>query len=173
MRWIGMTVLGAALCATASWGAEIPEIPAEPLPLTEQEQKFADLLTKASLIGGYGARSGAREQPKPERYDIQSMTKVSDGKWLVMATMSFKDVNVPIPIPVEVRWAGDTPMMQVTDLAIPLLGSGFSARILFYDSQYSGVWKHGDAGGQMWGVVKKTVDLDASAPDSVYGPRTN
>jgi hypothetical protein len=58
-------------------------------------------------------------------------------------------------VPVEVRWAGDTPMIQVSDLSIPGLGDEFSARVLFYQGRYAGTWSHGKVGGTMFGRIEK------------------
>ena len=44
------------------------------------------------------------------------------------------------------------PVLRLTEVAIPGLGT-FTARVLFYDEQYVGVWRHGEAGGLHFGRI--------------------
>ena len=63
------------------------------------------------------------------------------------------DVTLPVVVPIE--WAGDTPMVSITDFEIPGLGNEFGARVLFYDERYAGTWDHGEYGGLMYGTIEK------------------
>jgi hypothetical protein len=54
------------------------------------------------------------------------------------------------------RFAGDTPMISMTDLAIPTLGT-FTARVFFHSDRYSGTWQHGEYGGHMFGKIEKAA----------------
>ena len=49
---------------------------------------------------------------------------------------------------------GDTPMITLTDLAVPTLGT-FTARVFFYGDRYAGTWQHGNVGGHMFGRIEK------------------
>jgi hypothetical protein len=53
-----------------------------------------------------------------------------------------------------IAWAGDTPMISMTDLAIPGLGT-FTCRVFFYGDRYAGTWQHGKVGGHMWGMIER------------------
>jgi len=64
------------------------------------------------------------------------------------------NVDVTLPVVVPVAWAGDTPMVSLTDVSLPGLGEGFSARVLFYDERYAGTWDHGEYGGLMFGAIE-------------------
>ena len=57
-----------------------------------------------------------------------------------------------VPIELPIRWAGDTPVVTVDELPIPGFGT-VSARVMFFDGHYAGYWKHGDHGGNMFGVI--------------------
>ena len=59
---------------------------------------------------------------------------------------------IPLP-PLEVKWAGDTPVITLTDLAIPGLGT-FTARVLFYRGEYCGTWSAVDHGGTLFGKIQ-------------------
>lgn len=55
-------------------------------------------------------------------------------------------------MPVQVKWAGDTPVLIVDNLAVPG-GATYSARVMFYGKTYSGSWTGGTHGGLLHGVV--------------------
>jgi hypothetical protein len=68
-----------------------------------------------------------------------------------------------------VKWAGDTPVVTVTDVLVPGIGT-FTARVLFYKDQYAGTWRGDDHGGQMYGRIVKHEEAksesDASESDA-------
>ena len=66
-----------------------------------------------------------------------------------------------VPLPLTVKWAGDTPVITLTDLAIPGLGHLYRA-VLIYRGQYAGTWSAGDHGGELWGHIEKPA---GSEPD--------
>ena len=94
---------------------------------------------------------------QPDTYSVSKIEKLEDGRWLFTASMNYGDNTVAIPMPFEVLWAGDTPVITLTDQLIPGLGT-FSARVLVYKDEYAGTWKHepsevtcGDgSNGQAW-----------------------
>jgi hypothetical protein len=76
---------------------------------------------------------------------------------------------VTVPVPVQVHFANDTPVLSVTDLTIPLVGSEFTARVMFFDNQYAGTWRHGKVGGLMYGRVEKATPAEAATPPEKSG----
>jgi hypothetical protein len=80
--------------------------------------------------------------------------KVGDDRWQFNARMRYGGIDVTLPITVPMRWVGDTPMITLTDLTVPKLGT-FTARVFFYGDRYAGTWQHGDAGGHMFGRIEK------------------
>ena len=72
------------------------------------------------------------------------------------------DVTLPV------RWAGDTPMIQMTNQKI-LMGT-FTVRIMFYGNHYAGTWDAGDHGGLMWGRIER-ADAAAKPPGAGDGPK--
>jgi hypothetical protein len=145
--------------------------------LSEKEQAFANLLQDAVLVGNFTVN---REQPgkesarqSPERYGIKSVTKVSGDSWTINSQIKYGQLDVTVPVPVQVHFADDTPVISVTDLSIPLVGDEFTARVMFFDNQYAGTWRHGKVGGLMYGRIEKSqpaetkTDSDATpSPDS-------
>ena len=58
-------------------------------------------------------------------------------------------------VTVTMRWIGDTPMITITDLTIPSLGT-FTSRVIFHGNRYAGTWQHDSVGGNMFGRIEKT-----------------
>ena len=127
----------------------------EKVTLSEQEQKFADMLTNAALVGRFTMDGQDLSSTREEAYEIESATKLNnDDYWTILARIKYGKYDLKVPVTLKVLWAGDTPVMSLTDLTIPLMGT-FTARVMFYDNRYVGTWQHGEKGGHMLGYVKK------------------
>ena len=50
-----------------------------------------------------------------------------------------------------------TPVITLTELTIPALGT-FSARVVIDNGKYAGTWTHGDVGGHMFGVIRRSAE---------------
>jgi hypothetical protein len=126
------------------------------------EKAFADLLTGASLVGSY--TMGKDATPKEDRYTIIRAVKGEGDEWTITAKVEYKGLSLPIDIKVPVKWAGDTPVISVTDQKIPGFGT-FTARVMFFNGQYAGTWSGAGAGhaGQLWGRVEKNAAGDKPA----------
>ena len=127
-------------------------------PRAERERQFEELMNGARLIGQFTALGSTGTTPaQPDSYSISRISRMEDGRWLFTASMSFGDNEVAIPMPFEVMWAGDTPVITLTEQTIPGLGT-FTARVLIYDGLYAGTWRHGTFGGHLWGRIAKAAD---------------
>jgi hypothetical protein len=121
-------------------------------------KKFEQTMNGAVLAGQFTILGKDRESMPPEEYTIKRVSKLPDGDyWLFQARIKYGDKDVTIPLPLEVKWAGDTPVITLTDLTIPALGT-FSARVVIDNGKYAGTWTHGDAGGHMFGVIKRNAE---------------
>lgn len=116
---------------------------------------FESMLTKSVMVGTFmidGDDSGRRMN---ERYEISKVVKSSKGDyWSFFARIKYGDHDVTVPIPVEVKWAGTTPVITVDNLTIPGMGT-FDSRVLISDGKYAGTWRHGKVGGLMFGHIEK------------------
>ena len=128
--------------------------PSGAAPTNEAEKKFAETLTNATLIGQFTDAARPDAPPREERYTISSVRKIMGDRWLINARIQYggKDVTVPMLLPV--KFADDTPMISLTDLNIPGLGT-YTARVLFYRDQYAGTWSGGKHGGHLWGRIER------------------
>lgn len=132
---------------------------AEPDPksvdLNELEKAFQKRLEKCIFEGEWClVKDGAMSGWKKDKYTIQSATKVKGNDWVVVSRVQFGNVDVNLPIKVKVYWAGDTPVISVTDLDFPG-GNSYTARVLVYKDTYAGSWFGQGYGGQMTGTIRK------------------
>ena len=145
----GLLAIGCLLLTPVTLAAEDSQ--------TDLDRKFEELLNGASLVGQFNIMGDSGESaPQPDSYTVSKISKLENGRWLFTASMSFGDNTIAIPMPFDVEWAGDTPMITLTEQTIEGLGT-FSARVLIYDGLYAGTWKHGTFGGHMWGKIEKAA----------------
>ncbi len=134
-------------------GRAVPEA-----SLEERERVFAERMRDVALDGHFTV-----DGPEPrdgvfrDRYDVASATPLEDGRWRFSVRIRYGDVDVALPVVVPIRWAGDVPVIQLVDAAIPSLGEAFGATVLFRGDRYSGVWNHGEVGGFMWGTITPNI----------------
>jgi hypothetical protein len=122
--------------------------------LTDLERRFAEQMTGAALVGRFTVAGREDRQGNPERYDISTMEKVGDDQWRLSTRIRYGSVDATVPMVLTVKWAGDTPMITITDFSIPSMGT-FTARVLFYGDRYAGTWQHGTVGGHLFGRIEK------------------
>ncbi|MEO1998251.1 MAG: hypothetical protein ABGZ17_23655 [Planctomycetaceae bacterium] len=152
-----------------------PDQPAAPTQkLSALEKKFAAQLTGGALVGRFTVDGRDPSAAREERYEIASATKLRDDYWVILARVKYGQHDLKVPVTLKVLWAGDTPVMSLTDLAIPLLGT-FTARVMFYGDRYVGTWQHGKVGGHMFGTVeasavKREAPAQPAKPNSATSP---
>jgi hypothetical protein len=126
-----------------------------PASLSQLERRFTDQMQGAALVGHFTVAGREDREARPDRYDIASVAKVGDDEWRFNARIRYGSVDATLPIVVTMRWAGDTPMVTITDFTIPEMGT-FTARVFFYGDRYAGTWQHGAVGGHMFGRIEKS-----------------
>ncbi len=131
------------------------------LPITEKtrltteqlEARFKATLTKATMAGRWCAiKDGALSPEKEDKYTIIGITKMSGDMWVINARIQYNKKDMVAPIPVQVKWAGDTPVIIVEKLPMPG-GGTYSARVLVFENTYAGTWNGGDHGGLLNGII--------------------
>ena len=121
-----------------------------------REKAFSAQMSNVTLVGSFTVDGRTDGPPKAERYEIKSVTKLGGNLWTFVTRVKYGKVDTKVPITVPLEWAGDTPMVSLTDATLPGLGSAFSARVIFHDDRYAGTWQHGKVGGHMFGRIEKT-----------------
>ena len=158
---LGSLLLAAAVVASAGqWalGADPPPSAATPTAVPAQEQlerEFEDTLSGSVLTGRFTLSDAPKDAPlKEEKYTLEKVTKVAGNTWLFQTRIQYGDHDVTVPLPLEVRWAGDTPIITLTDMLVPGLGT-FTARVIIFRGQYAGTWSGGNHGGHVFGTIQK------------------
>jgi len=144
-----MTWMTAALLA-----ASLIQQPAPAVEMTAAEQTFHQAMSGVALEGFFTVGDGT--ELHPDRYVIESVTKVKDGVWRFAARVQYNKKDFPVTLDVPVFFAGDTPVISLTRQAVQ--GAGvFDTRLVIYKGGYAGTWGGGATGGKMFGnIVKNT-----------------
>ncbi len=125
--------------------------------------KFAKTMTNARLVGQFTLLGRENNDLMQEEYTVESARKLPTGDlWLITARIRYGDKDLKLPMPLPVKWAGDTPVISLTDVTLPGLGT-FSSRVVIDGNKYAGTWSHGDKGGHLFGTIEK---LNDAAPNS-------
>jgi len=133
----------------------------------DQQKELIDKLSKAisnTKWTGSFTVTGNEANPKTESYEIKDAQYQGGDKWLLTARIAYGDRDVTVPIPLEIKWAGRTPVITVDKLTIPPLGT-FDARVLMRRGSYAGTWAHGDKGGHLFGKYEKVEQPEPSSSD--------
>ena len=122
-----------------------------------REEAFRQAMSGVALEGFFTVGDGSKL--RKERYEIARVSKLGGDIWVFQARIQYGSRDVTVPVPVRMEWAGDTPVLSLTEVAIPGLGT-FTARVLFYDQQYVGIWRHGEVGGLHFGQIVPEPDSE-------------
>ena len=177
---MNMTTAFAALCLTLA-SAAFAQDPAKPPPPAKQpetkpdqaelERQFEKAMTGATLVGRFTVegRGDAGREPREERYEISKVTKMNGDYWMFVARVQYGNKDVTVPMALQVKWAGVTPVITLTDFPIPRLGT-YTARVMIFRDHYAGYWSGGDHGGNLWGRVERTAPAASPAPPAPDAP---
>ncbi len=121
----------------------------------ELEAAFAKTLANVLFKGQWCLiEKGVLGEAKPEQYEIVGVMKTGGDRWVINARIEYGKVNLVAPVPVQVKWAGDTPIIIVDKFTMPGAGT-YSARVMIFENTYSGTWSAGDHGGLLHGLITK------------------
>jgi hypothetical protein len=145
-------------------------------PADDRIERLEKYLTGAELTGQFTVTGQANDAPRGESYLIEKAIKNPDGDlWTITARIRYGTHDVTVPMVMEIKWAGDTPVITVDQLTIPLMGT-FDARVLIRGGLYAGTWRHDEVGGHLFGTVtpageraEKEVPADPPTDQSAGG----
>ncbi len=115
------------------------------------EKAFAETMSGATMVGRF-TTTGTKDDPKEEKYTLGPVKKLKGDFWSFETRIQYGDHDVKLPLSIEVLWAGDTPVITLTEMEIPGMGK-FTARVLVFKDHYSGYWDAGDHGGTLVGRI--------------------
>ena len=175
LRFLATTALTSALVLSLILNsgplllAQSQEAPAAPVAPADEEANTAqgqpdvspELIAKLekALTGttwtGQFTIDGGQGPPSPESYVIGEVSHEGGNNWVINAQIKYGDRDISFPVPVQVRWAGRTPVITLDSVTIPPLGT-FDARVLMRRGSYAGTWRHGKKSGHLFGKYLKT-----------------
>lgn len=136
----------------------VKAVPDNQPPQDEQRiEKLTKLLTGSQWTGQFTTieQDGRQRAPRNETYEISKAQKLPEGDlWMLTTRIKYGKRDVEVPLPINILWAGNTPVITVDQLLIPGLGT-FDARVLIRGGKYSGTWTHNDHGGHLFGKIGK------------------
>jgi hypothetical protein len=126
-----------------------------PPELNAAEKQFQESMVNVTLIGYYTL--GDSPELHDDRYVIERVSKVKEDTWKFEARIQYNKKDFKVAMALPVKFAGDTPVISLTNFAVPGFGS-FNARVVMYNGVYAGTWGSAGApahGGAMFGKIVK------------------
>lgn len=151
--------------------------------LTPREEGFKAALEHSVLAGswqmtklgnavaeGGAARPVGLSEAREDKYTIDAVSKSVGDNWVISARVQYADKDVTIPVPVQVKWAGDTAVITLDKSPLPGLGT-YSARVLIDNGFYAGTWCGANYGGVMSGrIIKQSEAGTGEAKHATSAP---
>ena len=90
----------------------------KPQPSQEElEKQFAETMSGATLVGRFTVDGQDLDKPlKEDRYTLGKVSKLKNGLWSFETRIQYGDHDVKLPLALQVKWAGDTPVITLTDV---------------------------------------------------------
>src|ERR1700722_12233297 len=126
-----------------------------PVEMNDVEKQFQDAMNNVTLIGFF--TEGNTAELHEDKYVIESVTKVKEDTWKFQARIQYNKKDFKVGMNLPVKFAGDTPVISLTNFAVPGFGS-FTARVVMYNGAYAGTWGSAGAnghGGKLFGKIVK------------------
>jgi len=153
-------------------GADLTAAPTEKSDVNQKlYDKFKNGLTNTKFVGSFTVTGAEDQKLREEEYTITKVEKLENDWWKIVARIKYGKHDVTVPMKLEVKWAGTTPVITVDRLVVPGLGT-FDARVLLRKDKYAGTWLHNDVGGHLFGKIvpmdgsKETEDAAEKGSDS-------
>jgi hypothetical protein len=144
------------LIAVTAFAQETAPPPPE---LTPAEKQFQDSMENVKLVGHYTLGDAA--ELHDDSYTIVRVSKVKEDTWKIEARIQYNKKDIPVAMNLPVKFAGDTPVISLTNFSVPGFGS-FTARVVIYNGTYAGTWSSSGGragavphGGLMFGKIVK------------------
>ena len=133
--------------------ASAPAAAKPALTQDELEAKFIATMSKATMVGRWClVQDGKLTPEREEKYTIIGAKKLEGDSWMIGTKMNYGGREMILPLPIKLKWAGDTPVITVDNMKIPG-GGTYSARVLVYEHTYAGTWSGGDKVGLLSGLI--------------------
>ncbi len=120
------------------------------------ESAFVAMLKNATLKGTWApVRDGNVGEDRSDAYHIVRAEKKEGDQWHLVTRVQHKGQTLEHPIPVVVKFAGDSAVVILND-ARTGDGGTWSARVLFHNDVYVGSWwSPGGKAGTVSGTISR------------------
>ena len=141
------------LCFALGFGFAV----AEEKSAADLEAEFSAMLKNATLKGNWvPIQAGATGAEKSDSYRVVRAEKIEGDQWHIVSKVRHQGQEFDYPIPVIVKWAGDTAVMILDDVKTGG-GKSYSARVLFHNDRYAGSWwGNNQPGGLLSGAITRS-----------------
>jgi hypothetical protein len=167
--FVAAAVMWLAVCGT-SFAQQNTTTPTSQPDREALEKELAGRLSGARLTGYYMI-DGQEGPPKHDSYTLRKVEKREGDKWVFTAVLSYGQQSMALPLTIPIYWAGDTPVISVTNFNIMGMGS-YTARVMLYKDHYAGTWSSATHGGYLWGKIEK-IDEKAMTRSSEPSKRSD
>ena len=162
-KWVAcLVVVLLGVIATANVEAQEPteKSPEQDPERTQLIQKLEKYLTGTRWKGQFTITGKPLSDLTEEYYEITKAKNVEADLWMLSVRIKHggKDRTMDLP-PIEVKWAGGTPVITVDQVSIPGMGT-FDARVVIRKSKYAGTWSHNAVGGHLFGTIERLTDKE-------------
>jgi hypothetical protein len=129
-----------------------------PPELNAAEKAFQDAMVNVKLVGYY--TMGDSAELHDDSYVIERVSKIKEDTWKIEARILYNKKDFKLAMNLPVKFAGDTPVISLTNFAVPGFGA-FTARVVLYNGSYAGTWSGAGGrgptphGGTMFGKIVK------------------
>ena len=109
---------------------------------TDVEANFIAMLKNATLKGTWApVQQGHLGAAKAdEAYRIARVGKKEGDKWVLVSLVNYQGKEMEYPIPVVVKFAGDTAVLILDNVRAGQGAANWSARVMFHENVYAGRW---------------------------------
>lgn len=125
---------------------------------SEVEAKFVAMLRNATLRGTWAPLQQGQlgETRKDDGYRIVRVEKKEGDKWSLVYLVNYQGREIEYPMPVTVKFAGDTAVLILDNVRAGRGRANWSARVMFHENVYTGRWwetGNKEHGGTIEGVI--------------------
>lgn len=140
------------LFALSALAALAQDTAAPPPEMSASEKQFQEAINNVKLVGYY--TTGDSAELHEDSYVIERISKVKEDTWRFEARILYNKKDFKVAMNLPVKFAGDTPVISLTNFAVPGFGS-FTARVVLYNGTYAGTWGGAGHGGTLFGKIVK------------------
>lgn len=118
-----------------------------------RHERFAKMLTGSKFQGQFTVDGKPLNQLEEEAYELEKVEKMPEADlWSITARIKYGKKDYKVPVPIYVKWAGETPVLTMDNLTLPGYGT-FSTRVVLHGDKYAGTWQHDKVGGHLFGRI--------------------